>query len=100
MSQEIQFITAETAEELIRASEMMREDTESSIEYLKRVRQKIEKEATRYVAKRNAYFHARYATAPWITRWWWKRKLIESEKTMRELAEIIRENNAGASDEK
>ena len=95
---EVRAITEETADALIKVFEALRET--SSLEYIQQMRQRLEKAATNLVAKRLAYHEMRYIKAPWITRWYWKRKVADSEKAMRELAEIIRENNAGASDEK
>ena len=92
-SAEIKQLSQETAEELINAFEQVQEAAESNVEYIKRVRNDIERIAINQVATRHAYNNKRFLTANFLTRWYWKRKVAESEKAMRDLAWIIKVNN-------
>jgi len=92
-SAEIKQLTQETADELIKAFEQVQEATEGNVEYIKRVLDDIERIAINQVATRHAYNYKRFLTANFLTRWYWKRKVAESEKAMRGLAQIIKEND-------
>lgn len=92
-SAEIKQLSQETAEELIKSFERVQAAAESNVEYLKRIREDIERIAINQVATRHAYNNERFLTANFLTRWYWKRKVAESEKAMRDLAQIIKENN-------
>jgi hypothetical protein len=87
---EIRPLTHETAEKLAEAFECMQEGSKSNLEYIKRVRENIERVAINAAAARHADYAKCIITANFLTRWYWKRKFAESEKNMRELARIIK----------